>query len=303
MNSCFIFKVFILLFHMRDFSSSLDMIFLAGEAWFHILDLNTQLYIYIYRLKLRYNDDILFFRAYAFKVETERLVNDLKKSSEDAEDKLVSILERSESLAKSSEEIHDSLSSIDVQTQQLAQASKSVEDHIEAVLNHSEAIFEQSQGIAATQSELQKGQTLMKDRLNEGMVKIHDSHNMLGQTIEKLKSGTVEIEKEIIKVRDGMFLKMENLQGKADDIGNIAGISLEKQKELLVGQSTAIEGLQFLTKSHSEALEESRSSIKKLVEYSSSQQEELLARQAKLHQVHDHLIENSKFILAAQVLT
>ena len=55
-----------------------------------------------------------------------------------------------------------------------------------------------------------------------------------------------------------MTLKMENLQSRADDIGEVAGQSLDKQKQLLDGQSTALEGLQFLTKFQSQALEESR---------------------------------------------
>lgn len=40
--------------------------------------------------------------------------------------------------------------------------------------------------------------------------------------------------------------------------GNTAGISLEKQNQLLDGQSLALEGLQGLTKFHFQALEESR---------------------------------------------
>ena len=55
-----------------------------------------------------------------------------------------------------------------------------------------------------------------------------------------------------------MSTKIGNLQSKADDIGNIAGISLDKQQQLLDGQSTALKGLQILTKFQTEALEESR---------------------------------------------
>ena len=55
-----------------------------------------------------------------------------------------------------------------------------------------------------------------------------------------------------------MFMKMKNLQIKADDIWNLTGISLDKQQEVIDGQSTALEGLQNLTKLQSEALEDSR---------------------------------------------
>ncbi|XP_030519789.1 protein GAMETE EXPRESSED 1 [Rhodamnia argentea] len=239
-------------------------------------------------------------QTHAFKQETERLVNDLKKSAESAEDKLEIIQDRSDSLFHRSNEIQDSLISIDSRTQQVAQASKNVQDHIEEVLHHSEAIYEQSRGIAASQSELRERQEKMKEQIEDGMAKILESSSSLGREIDSLRKEAGEIEKEINKVRDGMFSKMEDLQGKADDIGDKAGISLEKQKQLLDGQSTALKGLQFLTKFQSEALEESRSTLQQLAEYSSRQQEELLQRQEQLQRVHDNLVENSKSILAAQ---
>ena len=76
--------------------------------------------------------------------------------------------------------------------------------------------------------------------------------------IHNLQNETGEIEKKIGKVGDAMYTKMSNLQSKADDIGNIAGISLDKQKQLQEGQSEALQGLQLLSKFQSQALEESR---------------------------------------------
>ncbi|KAI6691427.1 hypothetical protein NL676_028255 [Syzygium grande] len=239
-------------------------------------------------------------QTHAFKQETERLVNDLKKSAESAEDKLEIIQGRSDFLFQRSNEIQDSLISIDSRTQQVAQASKNVQDHIEEVLHHSEAIYEQSRGIAASQSQLREGQEKMKEQIEDGMAKILESSSSLGREIDSLRKEAGEIEKEISRVRDGMFSKMEDLQGKADDIGDMAGISLEKQKQLLDGQSTALKGLQFLTEFQSQALEESRGTLQQLAEYSSRQQQELLQRQEQLQRVHDHLVENSKSILEAQ---
>ena len=202
---------------------------------------------------------ICFFRrADAFKRGTERLVNDLRKSAQFAEEKLENIEERSENLLQSSKEIHDSLTWIDLRTQQVARASKNVEDNIDTVLKHSEAVFEQSKGIAASQLELQEGQVKMKEKFEEGMAMIQGSYNNLGLEIDKLRNDAVEIENEISRVGNTMTLKMENLQSRADDIGEVAGQSLDKQKQLLDGQSTALEGLQFLTKFQSQALEESR---------------------------------------------
>lgn len=197
-------------------------------------------------------------RTNAFKRQTERLVNELKRSAEDAEAKLENIEEQAEHLMQSSSQIHDSLLSIDIHTQQVARASKNVEDRISDVLKHSEEIYEQSKEIATSQSELKEGQAYMKVKLEEGIEFLHDSYNNLGVEIDNLKNETVEIEKEIEKVGDEMSLKMRTLQSKADDIGNTAGISLEKQNKLLDGQSLALEGLQVLTKFQSQALEESR---------------------------------------------
>ena len=92
----------------------------------------------------------------------------------------------------------------------------------------------------------------------DGMVTLKDSYNILGQEIDNIRNEAIEIEKGITKVGDAMSTKMGNLQSKADDIGNIAGISLDKQQQLLDGQSTALEGLHILTKFQTEALEESR---------------------------------------------
>lgn len=55
-----------------------------------------------------------------------------------------------------------------------------------------------------------------------------------------------------------MSSRMQNLQNTADDIEDKAGKSLDKQEQLLDGQSTALKGLQLLTEFQSEALEESR---------------------------------------------
>ncbi|KAF8398899.1 hypothetical protein HHK36_014763 [Tetracentron sinense] len=236
----------------------------------------------------------------AFKHETERLVNDLKKSAQFAEDKLVNIEESSEQLLQNSNQIHDSLTSIDLQTQQVAQTSKKVENQIDVVLNHSKAIFEQSKGIEASQLELREGQVEMKEKLEAGMAVLHESYMSLGLEMEKLMKESVEIEKEINKVGDSMSWKMKSLQNKADDIGNVAEMSLEKQNQLLDGQSTALDGLEFLTKFQSQALEESRATLTKLTEFGHKQHEELLQRQEQLQRAHDHLVNKSKSILAAQ---
>ncbi|KAK4606406.1 hypothetical protein RGQ29_000585 [Quercus rubra] len=239
-------------------------------------------------------------RVHAFKQQTERLVNELKTSAQLAEEKLEIIEGKTESLLQNSNEIYDSLSSIDTQIQLVASTTKEVGDHIDVVLKHSEVLYEQSKELAASQSELQEGQVEMRRSLVDGMSTLKDSYNILGQEIDNLRNEAIELEKGITKVGDAMSMKMRSLQSKADDIGNMAGVSLDKQQQLLDGQSTALEGLQILTKFQSKALEESRSTLQQLAEYGHRQQEELLRRQEQIQRVHDNLMENSKSILAAQ---
>jgi hypothetical protein len=51
---------------------------------------------------------------------------------------------------------------------------------------------------------------------------------------------------------------MKDLQSTANDIGSVAGKSLENQRQLLDGQSRAMEGLNNLYSFQAKALEESR---------------------------------------------
>ncbi|KAI3700861.1 hypothetical protein L2E82_45502 [Cichorium intybus] len=236
----------------------------------------------------------------AFKRQTERLVNELKKSAEYTEDKLENIEEKAERLLHNSDHIHESLASIDVQTQQVAKTSKNIEEHVDVVLQHSKSVYEQSLKLEDSQMELRDGQMKMNERLDEGMMMLNESANKIGEEMKNLRNEAVEIEKEIGKVGDVMFMKMDTLQNKAFDIENIAETSLEKQKQLLDSQSVAIEALQTVTSFQSQALEESRGTLQQLIELGQSQQKELIQRQQQLKQAHDHLVENSKTILAAQ---
>ncbi|KAK6127431.1 hypothetical protein DH2020_038820 [Rehmannia glutinosa] len=217
-------------------------------------------------------------QIHAFKDQTERLVNDLKKSAEYAETKLENIEHRGEKLLQNSQQIHTSLSSIDLQTQQVAKTSKNVHDNVNVLKKYSSEVYEQSKGIAASQLDLINGQKSMKEKLDEGMTMLHESYGNLGAEISNLKDETIEIEREIGKVGEEMFSKMSSLQSKADDIENLTGSSLDKQKQLLDSQSAALEGLRILTTFQSQALEESRGTLQKLSEFGKRQQEELLSR-------------------------
>ncbi|KAE9612936.1 hypothetical protein Lalb_Chr05g0212271 [Lupinus albus] len=238
--------------------------------------------------------------AYAFKHETQRLVTELKRSAQYVEDKLDSMDEKSEHLLQNSKQIHDSLTSIDIQTQHVAQTAQNVENHVHIVLRHSESVHEQTKKIAVSQSQLEKGQVVMKKNLESGMEMLKDSYNYLGQEIDKLKDEAIEIEKEVTKVGDAMSLKMTSLHDKAEDIGNMAGISLDKQQQVLDGQFMALQGLNSLSEIQSKAIEESSKTLQHFAEYGHRQHEELLQKQTQIQGLHDHLMESSKSILAAQ---
>ncbi|PKA62762.1 Protein gamete expressed 1 [Apostasia shenzhenica] len=243
----------------------------------------------------------------AFRHHTERLVNDLVEAARSAENKLEVIEERSEELMQESLKLHESLSSVEQQSRRLAEDSSNVQEKLKDVLNRSGEIFEQSKEIAASQTDMKARQEEMKGRLEAGITLLQESYEKLGDGMEKLKSEASEIDRQIRMVGESIAVSMQNLQSTADDIGSVAGMSLEKQRQLLEGQSAAMEGLDFLTRFQSRALEEnrfmiseSRNNLKELAEFGNQQQEELLRRQDQIQQAHDRLIQNSQSILAAQ---
>ncbi|PHT65399.1 hypothetical protein T459_29824 [Capsicum annuum] len=236
----------------------------------------------------------------AWKHVTERLVNSLKDSAEFADEKIENILQQGDLLLENSKHVQESLGSIDVRTQQVVETSKNIEGRVNAVLSQSEVILEQSKEIASSQLELNKGQEKMKETLHENMAIVHESYTNLDHGINDLRTKTEGIEVEIVKVGDEMSSRMDKLQTKANDIGNIAGQALDKQKQLLDRQSKTLDGLQELSEVQSQALEESRRTLKEMAQFGHEQQEELLTRQKQLQQTHDHLVEKSKSILAAQ---
>ncbi|CAD6266543.1 unnamed protein product [Miscanthus lutarioriparius] len=239
-------------------------------------------------------------QAEAFKHNTERLINELTRTSKSAEEKLEVIEERSDQIIKESSKVKDTLASIEMQADNLAEASKHVGERINDVLVHSKSIFEQSKEIATTQAELSKGQTEMKEKIEAGMVRVEESYERLGNGMDKLKEETGYVKREIKNVGESMSSKMQDLQRTADDIGSVAGKSVENQKQLLNGQNQAMDGLNKLHSFQAQALEESRETIQKLAQFGQRQQEELLSRQEQIRQAHEHLIQNSHSILEAQ---
>ncbi|XVF71788.1 hypothetical protein PTKIN_Ptkin12aG0067200 [Pterospermum kingtungense] len=239
-------------------------------------------------------------QATAFRIQTEKLVNDLKNTARITEEKMETMEMKTEQLLQSSNYILSSLNTIDQHSQKISETTKNVSDHMDIVVEQSMLFFKQSQQIAAFQSELKAGQEQMKSKLEEGMETLNHSYKNLGDRLDDIKDETVEVENKLNQVGNAMSDKMSSLQGKADDIGKMTGLSLDNQRQLLEKQSTALEGLESITEFQSQALAESRASLKELADFGHTQQEMLLQRQQQLEQAHDHLVENSKSILAAQ---
>ncbi|CAL5088122.1 unnamed protein product [Urochloa decumbens] len=239
-------------------------------------------------------------QAEAFKHNTERLVNDLTRTSKSAEEKLEVIEERSEHIIMESSKVRDTLGTIEIQTNNLREASENVGEKIIDVLDHSKAISEQSKEIAAAQIALKEGQKDMREKINDGIARVEESYKSLGDGMDRLNEETGHVQREIKRVGDSMSSKMEDLQNKTEDIVSVAGKSLENQRQLLDGQDRAREGLNDLHRFQARALEESRETVQKLAQFGQRQQEELLARQEEIRLAHDHLIQNSHSILEAQ---
>ncbi|CAH9075204.1 unnamed protein product [Cuscuta epithymum] len=136
----------------------------------------------------------------AFKYEMKRLVNDLKITTDYAEEKIENIEAHVEVLLQNSKEIQDSFSVVDLRTQNLEKASKNVEEHVNVVLTHSSEIHEHIKSIAASQKELSDEHAPMKMNLVEGMEILQASYRSLGKYMNELKSEVEEITKEIGKV-------------------------------------------------------------------------------------------------------
>ncbi|XP_054820074.1 protein GAMETE EXPRESSED 1 [Prosopis cineraria] len=239
-------------------------------------------------------------QAHAFKHETERLITDLKDSAHYVEDKLDNLYDKSENILQGYNKIHNSLESFDVCTQQMAENVVNVADRTGVLLKHSESMNEQYKEIADSQLQLQEVQEEMKMRLKDGIEVLNESYNNLGNEIGKLRDESIEIQKEIMKVGDTVSQEMQSLHSKAEDIVDLAGISLDKQQHLLEGQSKALHDLNSLSDFQSKALDESRKTFQQLAEFGLRHHEELLLRQQQIEGIHDRLMKNTKSILSAQ---
>ncbi|GLT46254.1 hypothetical protein SLA2020_200250 [Shorea laevis] len=239
-------------------------------------------------------------QAAAFRRQTEQLVNDLKNTAHFTEEKLENLEKKSDEMLKNSDDILESLNMVDQQTREVSETTRQVSNHLAVVEEHSRAVFEQSQQIVVFQTELKTGQEKMKSSLEEGMASLHESYNNLGEKINDIKTETIKVEQKISEVGNAVSDKMTTLETKADDIGRMAGISLNNQQQLLDYQNIALRDLQSLTESQSEALRESRTSLQELFEFVHQQREMVLQRQDQLKRSHEDLGQSLKTMLEAQ---
>lgn len=201
---------------------------------------------------------LLICRAAAFRRQTERLVNDLKRSANYAEEKLKDLDRKSDRLLQRSDDVLSTLSVIDEQTQQAVESSKEVLENMSDLKGYTQEIFNNSEEIIASQMQLRNEQEKMRSSVENGLAALDESYSNLGEKMDVLRSETVKVEMKIKEVGSVMSNKMSNLQTKANEIGEIAGVSLDKQKELVNGQFKALEGLKSLKEFQSQAFTESR---------------------------------------------
>jgi peptidoglycan hydrolase CwlO-like protein len=126
------------------------------------------------------------------------------------------------------------------------------------MLDHSKAIFERSNEIITSQEKLREGQTEMEEKIEADMTHIQEFYETLATGMDKLKEEVVSIQGEIRNVGESMSSKMQDLHSTTNDIESVVGKSLENQRQLLDGQSWAMEGLNNFHGFQVKALEESR---------------------------------------------
>jgi peptidoglycan hydrolase CwlO-like protein len=126
------------------------------------------------------------------------------------------------------------------------------------MLDHSKAIFERSNEIITSQEKLREGQTEMEEKIEADMTHIQEFYETLATGMDKLKEEVVSIQGEIRNVGESMSSRMQDLHSTTNDIESVVGKSLENQRQLLDGQSWAMEGLNNLHGFQVKALEESR---------------------------------------------
>ncbi|TYK13844.1 protein GAMETE EXPRESSED 1-like [Cucumis melo var. makuwa] len=125
---------------------------------------------------------------------------------------------------------------------------------------------------------------------------LHHSEKVYEQS-RRIETSQLELQEDQLKLRRSWEEGMEMLHNSYKNLGQgmdgLRDEAIDIKKEITkVGDAIKVQ---------SEALEESRSKLQQLAEYGHRQQEELLQRQKHLQQFHDHLMENSQSILAAQL--
>ncbi|XP_074275304.1 protein GAMETE EXPRESSED 1-like [Silene latifolia] len=236
----------------------------------------------------------------AFKLQVESLVNDLKDSALSTEEKLETIEAKSDNLLHNSNHIQESLMSIDTQTRKVGEDLKNMVSNIGIVIDQSKELNEQANNIATSQVELIEEQGLMREKMEENMAKVEESYYSLRQEIDVLRLKAADVQEKVNRYGEALSSKMQNLQGKADEIVGMAGITVQNQQELLATQTKALDGLRSLTNFQSEALQESRVTLQQIIGFAQGQHQELMKQQEQILQAHDRLASNSKSMLEAQ---
>ncbi|KNA16515.1 hypothetical protein SOVF_088130 isoform C [Spinacia oleracea] len=122
------------------------------------------------------------------------------------------------------------------------------------------------------------------------------SCNVESRVIRRTGKKATEVEKEVTGLGEELSSKLKNLQGKADDIADMVGVSIQKQQQLLASESEALLGIQSLTDFQSKALQESRVTLQQIVGFAQGQHQELKQQQEHLLKAHNLLAINSSYL-------
>ncbi|BBN15700.1 hypothetical protein MPTK1_7g00070 [Marchantia polymorpha subsp. ruderalis] len=214
-----------------------------------------------------------YLQSQEFKLETEKLVNELKQSAHTMENKLGSMNEQ-----------------LDIQHS--------------AVIEHSESILEAQRRLQHEHAELQLS-------IEQGMQHLQEAANEAQRQLDFVGRIQKDIAQKQQLLADKLATELSDLQSKSTrlgmsmshlhvSVGELTEKSLAGQAQLLEGQEMAMQGLTELQRSQVEAIEESRASIQNLATEAFRHQQEFRKWQSELDEMHRRLANGSTAMLKAQ---
>ncbi|KAL3693233.1 hypothetical protein R1sor_006884 [Riccia sorocarpa] len=214
-----------------------------------------------------------YLQSQEFKLETEKLVNELKQSAHTVENKLGNMNEQ-------------------------------LDKQHSAVIEHSESILESQRRLQHEHAELQLS-------IEQGMQHLQEAADEARRQLDFVGRIQKDIAHKQQLLADSLASELADLQEKSSHLGSsmsnlhhslgeLTEKSLAGQAQLLEGQEEAMAGLTELQRSQVEAIEESRASMQDLAAEAFSHQQEFRKWQSELDEMHLRLANGSTAMLKAQ---